>query len=103
MQSVKPSIFFGVPRVYTKFQIGILEKVPQNKLNIFLKIPILSSIIKNKLKKALGLVNAEAIASGAAPLPVALRTWFRKIGIDIINGYGMRLAKNNNIYHLLIL
>ena len=42
LQSVKPSIFFGVPRVYTKFQIGILEKVPQKKLNVFLKIPILS-------------------------------------------------------------
>ena len=89
LQSVKPSIFFGVPRVYTKFQIGILEKVPQKKLNIFLKIPILSSIIKKKLKKGLGLVNANAIASGAAPLPENLRSWFRKIGIDIINGYGM--------------
>ena len=89
LQSVKPSIFFGVPRVYTKFQIGILEKVPQKKLNIFLKIPILSTIIKKKLKKGLGLINANAIASGAAPLPENLRSWFRKIGIDIINGYGM--------------
>ena len=89
LQSVKPSIFFGVPRVYTKFQIGILEKVPQKKLDIFLKIPILSSLIKKKLKKGLGLINANAIASGAAPLPETLRTWFRKIGIDIINGYGM--------------
>ena len=89
LQSVKPSIFFGVPRVYTKFQIGVLEKVPQKKLDIFLKIPILSSLIKKKLKKGLGLINANAIASGAAPLPETLRTWFRKIGIDIINGYGM--------------
>ena len=89
LQSVKPSIFFGVPRVYSKFQIGILEKVPQKKLNVFLKIPILSSIIKKKLKKGLGLINANAIASGAAPLPENLRSWFRKIGIDIINGYGM--------------
>ena len=89
LQSVKPSIFFGVPRVYTKFQIGILEKVPQKKLDIFLRIPILSSLIKKKLKKGLGLINANAIASGAAPLPETLRTWFRNIGIDIINGYGM--------------
>ncbi len=89
LQSVKPSVFFGVPRVYTKFQIGILEKLPQKKLDIFLKIPILSSLIKKKLKKGLGLINANAIASGAAPLPETLRTWFRKIGIDIINGYGM--------------
>ena len=89
LQSVKPSIFFGVPRVYTKFQIGVLEKVSQNKLNNILKIPILSTIIKRKLKKGLGLVNAKAIASGAAPLPETLRSWFRKIGIDIINWYGM--------------
>lgn len=37
----------------------------------------------------MGLINANAIASGAAPLPENLRSWFRKIGIDIINGYGM--------------
>ena len=89
LQQVQPTIFFGVPRVWTKFQLGILEKVPQNKLNILLKIPILSSILKNKFKKALGLSKAKAIASGAAPLPETLRTWFRKIDIDIINGYGM--------------
>ena len=35
LQSVKPSIFFGVPRVYTKFQIGVLEKVPQKNLIFF--------------------------------------------------------------------
>ena len=41
-----PTAFLGVPRIWTKFQQGILLKLPQKKLDLFLKVPILSSIIK---------------------------------------------------------
>ena len=37
--------------IYPWMHIVEKQKVPQNKLNVFLKIPILSSILKNKLKK----------------------------------------------------
>ena len=50
LQSAQPSIFLGF-QGFTKFQIGILEKSTSEKLNIFLKIPILSTIIKKKLKR----------------------------------------------------
>ena len=32
-----PTVFLGVPRIWTKFQQGILSKLPQKKLNILLK------------------------------------------------------------------
>ena len=89
LQDVQPHVFFAAPRVWTKFQLGILSKFSQKKLDNFLKIPIISGIIKSKLKKALGLSRARATVSGAAPMQVTQIEWFRKIGVYITNGYGM--------------
>ena len=89
LSDVQPSVFFGVPRIYTKFQLGILSKFNQKKLDILLAIPLLSNIIKKKLKKALGLYNAKVVVSGAAAMQIAQRNWFRKIGVNITIGYGM--------------
>ena len=85
----KPTAFFGVPRIYTKFQQAILAKMPQKKLDTLLKIPILNNIVKKKLRTALGLNEARIWISGAAPLPEAVKQWYKKIGIKITNGYGM--------------
>ncbi len=89
LQDIQPHVFFAAPRVWTKFQLGILSKFSQKKLDIFLKIPIISGIIKGKLKKALGLSRARATVSGAAPMQVTQIEWFRKIEVYITNGYGM--------------
>ena len=89
LSDVQPSVFFGVPRIYTKFQLGILSKFNQKKLDLLLSIPFLSSLIKKKNQKSLGLSNAKVIVSGAAAMQVAQRNWFRKIGINITIGYGM--------------
>ena len=85
----KPTVFLGVPRIWTKFQQGILKKLPQKKLDTLLKIPILSGIIKKKIKTGLGLNEATNIFTGAAPTPVSLIKWFEKIGIRLQEAYAM--------------
>ena len=89
LSDVQPTTFAGVPRIYNKFKEKVLEKMPQKKLDLFLKIPILSSIVKKKIKKSLGWTNAKAILSGAAFLPQALIDWYQKLDVYILNGYGM--------------
>ena len=89
LSEVQPSVFFGVPRIYTKFQLGILSNFSQKKLDLLLSIPVLSIFIKNILKKKLGLGKAKVIVSGAAAMQVAQRDWFKKIGVNITIGYGM--------------
>ena len=64
-------------------------KMPQAKLDKLLKIPILSWLIKRKLKNALGMSKAKALVTGAAAMPLELLDWYRSIGIFITNGYGM--------------
>ncbi|EAY31727.1 AMP-binding protein [Microscilla marina] len=89
LRETQPTMFFAVPRIWTKFQLGVLGKMSQKKLNLFLKIPILSGLVKNKIKKGLGLSNARACVSGAAPIAQSLKDWYKRLGISISEGYGM--------------
>jgi len=89
LSEASPTVFLGVPRIWTKFQQGILTKLPQNKLNILLSIPIISTLIKKKIQKGLGLSNARNIFTGAAPTPVALIKWFARLGVNIQEAYAM--------------
>jgi long-chain acyl-CoA synthetase len=89
LEKCQPDIFFGVPRIWTKFQEKILENIPQKKLSLILNIPFLRTVIKGKLKKKLGLSNARFIISGAAPLATSVMRWYKKLDIEILQGYGM--------------
>lgn len=89
LEATQPQLFFAVPRIWAKFQEKILENLPQKKLNTLLSIPIISGIIKKKIKKKLGLSEAILMISGAAPLSISIMKWYKKIGITILQGYGM--------------
>ena len=89
LQQVQPTAFGGVPRIYAKFQEGVLSKISQQKLDRLLSLPIISTILKKSLRKKLGFSSARIIVSGAAPIPVSLLEWFKKIGIEIHEIYGM--------------
>jgi len=89
LQYANPTIFLGVPRIWTKFQMKILEKMPQKRLNLLLKIPFISTLVKRKIRKGLGLDNAVYALTGAAPTPPSLIKWFQKLGLNIHEAYGM--------------
>ena len=89
LNDVKPTAFQGVPRIYSKFQEKILMKMSQKKLSTLLKIPIISFILKKKLRGALGMSRVRSLVTGAAAMPLELLDWYKSIGIYITNGYGM--------------
>ncbi|MDG1277707.1 MAG: AMP-binding protein [Algoriphagus sp.] len=86
---VQPETFFGVPRIWQKFQEKILEKMPQKKLDRLISLPILGGFIKKKIRKKLGLDASLANFSGAAPIAISLQKWYAKLGIEINQAYGM--------------
>ena len=94
---VQPHLFFGVPRIWARFQEKILEKVPQKKLDRLLKIPLLNTITKRTLTKKLGLSQALLKATAAAPIPRSLLEWYQKLGITIREIYGM--TENSALSH----
>lgn len=89
LSSVQPQTFFGVPRIWQKFQEKILEKMPQKKLDKLLGLPLIGSLVKKKIQKKLGLSASVVNFSGAAPIAMSLQQWYRKLGIEINQAYGM--------------
>ncbi len=89
LEETQPDLFFAVPRIWEKFKEKILLGLPQKKLNKILRLPIIGGLVKKKIKKKLGLSKATHIYSGAAPIAVSLLEWYKKLGITILQGYGM--------------
>ncbi|HEY9487194.1 MAG TPA: AMP-binding protein, partial [Chryseosolibacter sp.] len=108
LQHERPTIFGGVPRIFFKFQEGILKKIPQHKLDRLLAIPGVNILIKKIIMNRLGLSKAEIVVCGAAPTAVPLLEWFNRLGMEIRETYGMtentayshsnfRLVKNGTV------
>ncbi len=89
LEATQPHAFFAVPRIWTKFQETILSKIPQKRLTKLLKIPIISNIVKSRIKTKLGLKYSEVTISGAAPLSKDVINWYKTLDIDIYQIYGM--------------
>jgi long-chain acyl-CoA synthetase len=90
LASARPTHFLAVPRIWAKFQEGILQKIGgQKKLNLLLSIPIVNKLIQKKIQKGLGLDQTTLAVTGAAPISAELLIWFQKLGIFIQEAYGM--------------
>jgi long-subunit acyl-CoA synthetase (AMP-forming) len=89
LQRCRPTVFISVPRLWLKFQLGVFKNMPEKKLNFLLKIPVLSGIVKKKILTKLGLDTARLAGSGSAPIPAELIAWYRKLGLNIVEGYAM--------------
>ncbi len=97
LANVQPHLFFGVPRIWSRFQEKILEKLPQKKLDRLLKIPGVNFLIKRMLTKKLGLSRARIKATAASPIPKSLLEWYQKLGITLREIYGM--SENSGYSH----
>lgn len=85
----RPTLFISVPRLWTLFQQRIQDKLPQRKLDLLLKIPFISGVIKRKLADGLGLDKARVLGCGSAPVSPALLRWYERIGLNITEAWGM--------------
>ncbi len=100
MQRARPTIFFSVPRLWVKFRQGVHHKMSEQLLDRLLRIPILSTLVRRKILKALGMDQCRFAAGGAAPMPPSLLAWYRRIGLPINEGYG--LTENLAVSHLTV-
>ena len=85
----KPTLFVSVPRLWLKFQLGVFKKKPPEKLAKLLRIPVLNRIVKKKILQGLGLDQVRMAISGSAPIPADLIIWYRSLGLELLEGYGM--------------
>jgi long-chain acyl-CoA synthetase len=98
LQRARPTLFVSVPRLWLKFQAGVNDKMPPKKLNRLLSIPIISGIVKKKILTGLGLDQVRFAGSGSAPIPGPVIEWYRRLGLDLLEGYGM--SENFSYSHM---
>ena len=89
LNRARPTLFVSVPRLWLKFQAGVYHKLPPEKFNKLMKIPLLNGLVKKKILKGLGLDKVRYAVSGSAPLPPDLLQWYLDLGLELLEGYGM--------------
>lgn len=89
LRRAHPTVFLSVPRLWLKFKLGVFQQYPEKKLERLLKIPIVGAFVRRKILKGLGLDEVRIAGSGSAPVPASLIEWYDRLGVHIIEGYGM--------------
>ena len=114
--AVRPTVFFGVPRVWEKFRealitvsnrtysdgwsgralgsiMGVVKDVEKqcntSKGSMLSPLTFVTSRVVNKIKEKIGLDQCRYFATGAAPISRDVLEYFSSIGICIFELYGM--------------
>jgi long-chain acyl-CoA synthetase len=89
IQRARPTSFFSVPRLWMRFQQGILARMPHETLDGLLASPDTKGGVSRQILTSLGLDECTSAGCGAAPMPPELLRWYAKLGLNITEGYGM--------------
>jgi long-chain acyl-CoA synthetase len=89
MRRARPTHFISVPRLWTKFQQAVLSQMPAAQLDAMLENPAMAATVGKQVLSGLGLQHVVAAGSGSAPLPAELLVWYRKLGLNLLEGYAM--------------
>lgn len=89
LRHTQPTIFLSVPRLWSRFQAGVLAKMPNSRLQFLLKLPIIGNRVAKKIRQTLGIDSASLFMSGSAPISPGLLRWYSRLGVNIMEGWGM--------------
>ena len=89
IKRASPTLFFAVPRIWTKFYQKVNDAMPPAKLRRLLRIPLLNRVVRKKILSAMGLQDCRVALSGAAALSPEVIEWFGRLGLEILEVYGM--------------
>jgi long-subunit acyl-CoA synthetase (AMP-forming) len=89
LRRARPTIFLSVPRLWIKFHRSLSQRVPSRVQRMALALPFVSGWFRRWLLAALGLDAVRTAYTGSGPLPVELLNWYRGLGLELLDGYGM--------------
>ncbi|RJF98544.1 AMP-binding protein [Noviherbaspirillum saxi] len=89
LQRARPTLFISMPRLWTKFYLGICAKLPAEQQKLLFAPPEVSNPLKKHILTLLGLESVRMAFTGSAPLPVEIFDWYRNLGLELLDVYGM--------------
>lgn len=91
LRTLQPTILMAVPLLVEKIYTRIEGKLRRNRLARAMLAVGLKAIVARKVRRSLG-GNLRLMVTGGAPCPVDVILGFRRLGIPIIEGYGLTEA-----------
>ncbi len=92
VRRARPTLFYAVPRLLVKLQQGVFEKIPREKLDRLLHVPVVASLVRWRILKQLGFQAVRYAFCGGAPLAPDILLWYRNLGLNLMEGYGLTEA-----------
>ncbi len=89
LKECQPTFFGSVPRLWKIFQLQVLDKLPAERLALLLKIPVVSGLIKKRIRRQMGLEHSRWFMSGSAPIAGSLLDWWEALDMPLSEGWGM--------------
>ncbi|SEB24702.1 AMP-binding protein [Variovorax sp. YR216] len=89
LRRARPTLFISMPRLWTKFYQGVCAKLPLRKQKLLFALPVVSGRAKKKILELLGLDAVRIAFTGSAPLPAEIIAWYRRLGLELRDVYGM--------------
>ncbi len=104
MQEIRPTVFFAVPRIWEKM-LSLVE-LHMRDAHVLKRVAygwamksargsagasrvIAHALVLRFLRIRLGLDRVRVAISGAAPISPGILAWFRALGVDVREGYGL--------------
>jgi long-subunit acyl-CoA synthetase (AMP-forming) len=97
LKRARPTVFFSVPRLWTKFHLGVNERIPPALQRILFALPILGKLVRRRILRELGLDRVRLAFTASAPLQENVVRWYRDLGLQLLDIYGM--TENFGISH----
>ena len=89
LKRARPTMFCSVPRLWLKFQQSVLATLPAPQLDALLDCPDTATAAGRQVLAVLGLQEVRLAVSGSAPIAPSLLQWYRRLGLNLVEGYAM--------------
>lgn len=85
----RPSVFISMPRLWTKFYQAICAKLPAEQQTLLFSQCEAGATLRKQVLAMLGLDQTRLAFTGSAPLPPEIISWYRNLGLELLDVYGM--------------
>ncbi|MBX3641760.1 MAG: AMP-binding protein [Rubrivivax sp.] len=89
LQRARPTVFISMPRLWNNFYTSVSAKLPAAAQALLGTQSPEGAAVRRQVLEMLGLADVRLAFTGSAPLPLEIVEWYRTLGLELLDVYGM--------------